>query len=74
MFFEDDLRTPKVAVVAGGNRKVSSKTLKEALKTEDEELVDFVRRCFIWDPKQRMTPDEALQHEWLEEAIKRVKK
>jgi dual specificity tyrosine-phosphorylation-regulated kinase 2/3/4 len=66
------METPKLSVI--GNRKIASKSLKEMLKTEDDGLVDFVRRCFVWNPKYRMTPDEALQHDWLEEAIKRVKK
>ena len=68
------MKTPKINVNNGGKRKISSKSLRDVLKTEDKDLVDFVRRCFIWNPKHRMTPDEALQHEWLEDAIKRVKK
>lgn len=42
-----------------------SKTLKDALKTEDEEFLDFVSRCLSWSPETRMNPDEALLHPWL---------
>ncbi|KOC60582.1 Dual specificity tyrosine-phosphorylation-regulated kinase 2 [Habropoda laboriosa] len=31
----------------------------------DAVFVDFVSRCLEWDPKKRMTPDEAMRHEWL---------
>ena len=56
------MKTPKINVNNGGKRKIGSKNLKDILKTDDDDFVDFVRRCFIWNPKHRMTPDEALQH------------
>lgn len=29
----------------------------------------FVKACLVWDPDQRMTPEEALQTEWMQEEI-----
>ena len=29
-------------------------------------FVDFVRRCLVWDPAERMTPAEALRHDWFD--------
>jgi serine/threonine protein kinase len=37
-------------------------------------LVEFLGRCLEWDPEKRITADEALQHPWLQDAIRRVKK
>ncbi|XP_015773709.1 PREDICTED: dual specificity tyrosine-phosphorylation-regulated kinase 4-like [Acropora digitifera] len=39
--------------------------LSQALKTNDAFFVDFLNRCLEWDSSTRLTPDEALQHEWI---------
>lgn len=31
--------------------------------------MDFLRRCFEWHPCDRMTPIEALHHEWILEGL-----
>ncbi|XP_076634645.1 uncharacterized protein LOC143348384 isoform X2 [Colletes latitarsis] len=49
----------------GKQRWVGSKSLGIALRCTDKLFVDFVSRCLEWDPKERMTPDEARRHEWL---------
>lgn len=43
-----------------------SKDLARTLKNcDDEPFVDFLRRCFEWDPSKRITPAQALHHSWL---------
>lgn len=32
---------------------------------KDQEFVDFVRQCLIWEPLDRMCPRTALKHPWL---------
>lgn len=49
----------------GRRRKIGSKNLSSALKCTDELFIDFLMKCFTWDPEKRMTPLEALQHEWI---------
>lgn len=39
---------------------------------KDLELKDFVRRCLVWDPADRMTPSEALKHPWLSKRTNQV--
>jgi len=34
-------------------------------KCPDELFLDFIKRCLDWNPLSRMTPLEALQHEWI---------
>jgi dual specificity tyrosine-phosphorylation-regulated kinase 2/3/4 len=46
-------------------RVPGSKTLKEVLKTDDEEFLDFVTRCLDWSPEDRMNADQGLAHPWL---------
>jgi dual specificity tyrosine-phosphorylation-regulated kinase 2/3/4 len=43
-----------------------TKDLVKALKgCEDPLFLDFLQRCFDWDPLTRMTPPQALKHSWL---------
>nr|XP_027807087.1 dual specificity tyrosine-phosphorylation-regulated kinase 4 [Marmota flaviventris] len=37
------------------------------LKTYDTSFLDFLRRCLVWEPSLRMTPDQALKHAWIHE-------
>ena len=61
--FFDSVGKPRVTVSSKGRRRrPSSKTLQQALKTEDEAFVDFVARCLRWDPERRIKPSEAVSH------------
>lgn len=31
----------------------------------DPSFVNLIGRCLEWDPLKRITPDEALNHEWI---------
>ncbi|CAJ0579871.1 unnamed protein product, partial [Mesorhabditis spiculigera] len=43
-----------------------TRTWAQALKNQGDELfIDFVRRCLEWDPDVRLTPSQALKHQWL---------
>lgn len=49
-----------------------SHDLERALKNCDDVLfVDFLRRCLVWDPENRMTPNKALRHPWLRRRLPR---
>lgn len=50
----------------GRKRKPASKTISQALRCNDTVFIDFVSKCLEWDPKKRMTPEEAAHHEWLQ--------
>ncbi|XP_055644194.1 dual specificity tyrosine-phosphorylation-regulated kinase 2 isoform X6 [Toxorhynchites rutilus septentrionalis] len=50
----------------GRKRKPASKTISQALRCNDTVFIDFVSKCLEWDPKKRMTPEEAARHEWLQ--------
>lgn len=65
MFFGAD-GTP--LVYGSGTRRLKrpgTKSLREALKCADEAFLDFLGRCFEWEPEKRMTPEEALSHGWI---------
>lgn len=64
--FFDSVGKPRVTVNSKGRRRrPSSKTLQQALKTEDEAFVDFVAKCLRWDPDRRLKPHEACSHPFI---------
>jgi dual specificity tyrosine-phosphorylation-regulated kinase 2/3/4 len=61
--FFDSVGKPRVTVSSKGRRRrPSSKTLQQALKTDDDAFIDFISRCLRWDPERRLKPNEAVMH------------
>jgi dual specificity tyrosine-phosphorylation-regulated kinase 2/3/4 len=64
--FFDSVGKPRVTVSSKGRRRrPSSKTLQQALKTEDDAFVDFIARCLRWDPDRRLKPNDAVSHPFI---------
>ncbi|PGH08315.1 CMGC/DYRK/DYRK2 protein kinase [Helicocarpus griseus UAMH5409] len=64
--FFDSLGKPRLTVSSKGRRRrPSSKDLRQALKCDDEAFLDFIARCLRWDPARRLTPNDALTHEFI---------
>lgn len=41
-------------------------SLEESVKSNDNDFIDFLKRCFEWNPEKRITPNEGLVHPWIE--------
>lgn len=41
------------------------KSLKKALKNNNDLLIDFLSQCLIWNPRNRMAPYQGLRHEFI---------
>eukprot|EP00826_Nyctotherus_ovalis_P057348 TRINITY_DN7836_c0_g4_i2.p1 TRINITY_DN7836_c0_g4~~TRINITY_DN7836_c0_g4_i2.p1 ORF type:complete len:415 (+),score=97.01 TRINITY_DN7836_c0_g4_i2:261-1505(+) len=65
VFFDRNNRPYLVRNSHGKIRMPGGKSLAEVLKCSDPDFVNFVQNCFVWNPDQRMTPDEAKAHPWL---------
>lgn len=64
--FFDSMGKPRLTVSSKGRRRrPSSKDLRQALKCDDEAFLDFVARCLRWDPARRLTPQDAMNHEFI---------
>ncbi|TKC47737.1 hypothetical protein EI555_016427 [Monodon monoceros] len=51
----------------GRKRYPDSKDLTMVLKAYDTRFLDFLRKCLVWEPSLRVTPDQALKHAWIHE-------
>lgn len=70
LFFDANNEPIIVANSRGKKRRPLTKTLKGVLlKCSDEKFLNFIDQCLDWDPINRMTPLEALQHEWILEGL-----
>ena len=71
LFFEKDSFVPIIVTNSRGRRRLpNTKTLQNVLKKcSDTKFLDFIDQCLDWDPVNRMTPLEALQHEWILEGL-----
>ena len=48
-----------------GGRVPATKTLSSVLKCTDVDFIDFLRKCFVWEPEKRIVPEDALAHPWI---------
>ncbi|XP_075212246.1 dual-specificity tyrosine phosphorylation-regulated kinase 2 isoform X3 [Lycorma delicatula] len=65
LFFDSKGNPRCITNSKGRKRKPGSKDIAMAIRCNDKLFVDFITQCLNWDAKKRMTPEEALRHEWL---------
>ncbi|OAX43805.1 hypothetical protein K503DRAFT_707752 [Rhizopogon vinicolor AM-OR11-026] len=65
LFFDNNGAPRPVVNSKGRRRRPGTKTLAQVLRCQDDDFVDFIARCLIWDPERRMKPQAALQHNFL---------
>jgi dual specificity tyrosine-phosphorylation-regulated kinase 2/3/4 len=68
LFFRDDLSV----LPLGKNRKsrkVGSSSLKVKSRVSDEDLLDLLSKCLVWDGNRRITAEGALNHRWFREKV-----
>ncbi|KAA6395615.1 MAG: putative Dual specificity protein kinase pom1 [Streblomastix strix] len=65
-FFDQNGKPIMHLKAQGKIRKPGQRTLFRALnKCNDTLFIDFVERCLQWDPKDRLTPELAIQHPFI---------
>ncbi|KAF8906034.1 hypothetical protein CPB84DRAFT_1770885 [Gymnopilus junonius] len=62
LFFDTNGAPRTVINSKGRRRRPGSKTLAQVLRCNDEDFVDFVAKCLVWDPERRMKPQTAMRH------------
>lgn len=68
-FFDEACVPLKIENSRGKIRVPLSKNWKSVLGCDDENFIDFIKKCLVWEPLQRMTPHEALLHPWILEGL-----
>lgn len=68
-FFEEDRGKNKERFRMAGKR-----TLVELIGTHDLEFIDFLKDILSWDPKSRITVNQALDHHWMQKNYSKHKK
>ena len=68
LFFDGG--NPKVYTNSRGKRRLpKTRTLAEKVKSSDEDFLDFLEKCFDWNPVKRITPDQAFNHKFISDAF-----
>ncbi|XP_053108722.1 dual specificity tyrosine-phosphorylation-regulated kinase 4 isoform X7 [Hemicordylus capensis] len=68
--FFDSSGSPKSVTNSRGRiRNPNSRDLTSVLRVYDGSFLDFLKRCLVWKPAMRMTPDEAMHHTWLQDTL-----
>jgi len=65
MFFDPNGNPRLVPNSRGKTRRPGSKDLQAVLRTSEGKFVDFLQGCLQWDARERFTPEDALQQEWI---------
>lgn len=71
MFFDASGNPRLVPNSRGKTRRPGSKDMQMVLRTSETKYVDFLQGCLQWDPRERFTPEDALQQEWILEGYAR---
>ena len=69
LFFDSCLDPILVENSHGRVRRPNTKSLPQVLGCRDKNFIRFIDACLHWDPELRLTPDEALCHEWIVEGL-----
>lgn len=71
MFFDTNLNPRLVPNSRGKTRRPGSKDMQMALRTSETKYVEFLQGCLQWDTRERFSPEDALQQEWVLEGYAR---
>ncbi|KAF6266252.1 kinase-like domain-containing protein [Scenedesmus sp. NREL 46B-D3] len=69
IFFDSSGNPTIVANSRGKVRNPGSKSLWSVLRCQDPGFVDFMEKCLRWDPAERLTPEQAMAHPWMQDQM-----
>ncbi|EIN07636.1 hypothetical protein PUNSTDRAFT_45173 [Punctularia strigosozonata HHB-11173 SS5] len=72
LFFDSSGAPRPVINSKGRRRRPGTKTLQQVLRCDDENFVDFIAKCLIWDPERRLKPQQALRHPFILNSRKKL--
>lgn len=72
LFFDSKNNPRNLVNSKDKRRRVGSRPLSMILNCDETDFIDFLDRCLEWDPRLRLTPEEAIRHPWLAHYVRRV--
>ena len=60
IFFENNFKDDRENIFKPGSKKI-----KDILKDAPNNFIDFINKCLLWNPLERLTPDKALLHPFI---------
>ena len=69
LFFNADLEPKLIFNKKGVKQTPGTFELKRVLQGGPETFIDFISKCLLWRPEERMKPLEALDHPWITEGL-----
>ncbi|XP_013418745.1 dual specificity tyrosine-phosphorylation-regulated kinase 4-like isoform X2 [Lingula anatina] len=69
LFFDSKGNPRCITNSKGKKRRVGTKDLAMSIKCNDATFLDFIAKCLEWDPNKRLTPEEAVAHEWIQQGL-----
>lgn len=67
LFFDEDDNPKLVVNSRNKRRRPGNKSLSDALRCTDNLFISFLEGCLKWNIDERFTPEEAMQHKWIQE-------
>mmetsp|Transcript_33061 Transcript_33061/g.50706 ORF Transcript_33061/g.50706 Transcript_33061/m.50706 type:complete len:155 (-) Transcript_33061:1120-1584(-) len=69
-FFDANTNEPYLTRDSNENLRVpGKKPLEEVLMCDSPTFLDFIKKCLTWNPEERITPFDALMHDWIIEGL-----
>ncbi|KAF9459543.1 kinase-like domain-containing protein [Collybia nuda] len=65
LFFDTNGAPHAVINSKGRRRRPGTKTLAQVLRCNDEEFVDFISKCLVWDSERHIKPQAAMRHPFI---------
>lgn len=65
IFFDSQGEPRQMQNSRGKKRRVNGRSMAQATGSEDPVFLDFIKRSFEWDPEERLTPIQAIRHDWI---------
>ena len=72
IFFDDEYNPKLIENSRGKIRMPDSKDLSKIISCDDPDFVDFIDKCTEWKVSDRLTPSDALHHQWIKQGIKEI--
>jgi dual specificity tyrosine-phosphorylation-regulated kinase 2/3/4 len=70
IFFDEATDQPMLTNDSRGELRVpNSKPLDQILNCGSDSFLDFISKCLEWNPEKRITPFDALMHDWIIEGL-----